>query len=61
MLHWRAGAHSSYMAPAILHTDKPQALGKPKLQPRQAQTVRLPQSTAELVNRMLAARCGFSR
>ena len=54
----KASAHSYSMAPAILHTDKPQAAAKPKLQPRHSQTVRLPQSTAELVNRMLAARCG---
>ncbi|MEO8656533.1 MAG: hypothetical protein ABI409_20600 [Ramlibacter sp.] len=49
------------MAPAILQSDKPQAVAKPMLQPRHSKTVRLPQSTAELVNRMLAARCGGNR
>lgn len=49
------------MAPAVLHTDKSHAVAKPKLQPRHSQTVRLPQSTAELVNRMLAARCSVNR
>jgi hypothetical protein len=31
---------------------------KPNQQPRRTQPVRLPQPTAELINRMLAARCG---
>jgi hypothetical protein len=31
---------------------------KPNQQPRRAQPVRLPQATAELVDRMLTARCG---
>jgi hypothetical protein len=37
------------------------AAAKLNQQPRRAQPARLPQSTAELVNRMLAARCGTSR
>ena len=38
----------------------PQASNAAKIihQPRRAQPARLPQATAELVNRLLAARCG---
>lgn len=36
------------------------AAAKPNQQLRRAQPARLPLATAELVNRMLAARCGTS-
>jgi hypothetical protein len=37
------------------------ALVKPNQQPRRTQPARLPQPTAELVNRLLAIRCGTGR
>jgi hypothetical protein len=37
------------------------AVAKPNQQPRRAQPARLPQTTAELGNWMLAARCGTGR
>jgi hypothetical protein len=41
-------------------SNKPQAASPAKTsqQPRRAQPARLPEATAELVNRLLAARCG---
>jgi hypothetical protein len=45
---------------STITSNKPQAAGAAKVsqQPRRLQPVRLPQATAELVNRLLAARCG---
>ena len=46
-----------------MRNDKLQAedTAKASRQPRRMQPVRLPQATADLVNRLLAARCGTSR